>query len=102
MKRKDQNFILFKLMITPIRTRSRFKKSVSKNLKRKYFQKNKVMDPLEFGAEEVQKKGSPMIVATHVGFRGLALFIYWFGSVSETYTFTIVSKGRENHFLNSK
>jgi len=39
------------------------------------------MDPLEFGAEEVQKKGSPMIVATHVGFRGLALFIYWFGSI---------------------
>ena len=40
------------------------------------------MDPLEFGAEDQVKKGSPLIVATHVGFRGTALFIYWFGSVS--------------------
>ena len=40
------------------------------------------MDPLEFGAEETAKKAQPLIVATHVGFRGTALFIYWFGSVS--------------------
>lgn len=43
------------------------------------------MDPLEFGAEETAKKGQPLIVATHVGFRGTALFIYWFGSVSSLF-----------------
>ena len=39
------------------------------------------MDPLEFGAEDQVKKGHPVVAATHVGFRGAALFIYMFGSV---------------------
>ena len=39
------------------------------------------MDPLEFGSEEQVKKGHPGIVATHVGFRGAALFMYMFGTV---------------------
>jgi len=39
------------------------------------------MDPLEFGAEDQAKKGHPVVAATHVGFRGAALFIYMFGSI---------------------
>jgi len=39
------------------------------------------MDPLEFGAEDQVKKGHPVVAATHVGFRGAALFIYMFGSI---------------------
>ena len=39
------------------------------------------MDPLEFGSEDQVKKGHPAIVATHVGFRGAAIFLYMFGSV---------------------
>jgi len=39
------------------------------------------MDPLEFGSEDQVKKGHPAIVATHVGFRGAAIFLYMFGSI---------------------
>ena len=40
------------------------------------------MNNLEFGSENVEKKGHPAIVVAHLGFRVSALFIYMFGGVN--------------------
>ena len=39
------------------------------------------MNNLEFGSENVEKKGHPGVVVAHLGFRVSALFIYMFGGV---------------------
>lgn len=39
------------------------------------------MNNLEFGSENVEKKGHPGVVVAHLGFRVSALFIYMFGGI---------------------